>query len=160
MGALVAQWPAMEFKIMIPKHLIPTFESVGSALNFPPEILAGIAWRESCFGATLDHNGYGDHGNGYGIMQVDRRSHMLVGKPDSIEHVTQGAHILNDMRNAISKKHPDWSKADQLSGSIAAYNVGPDNIRTVDHMDSGTTENNYSADVLNKARMLKEYFVV
>jgi len=145
---------------MIPKQLIPIFKSVGSALNFPPEILAAIAWRESCFGSTLDSKGYGDHGNGYGIMQVDRRSHMLVGAPDSIEHITQAAHVLNDMRNAVSRKHPDWTKNDQLRGAIAAYNAGPGNINTVAHMDEGTTENNYSADVLNKSRLLKKYFSV
>ena len=145
---------------MIPKNLIPIFKSVGSALMFPPEILAGIASRESCFGAMLDAKGYGDHGNGYGIMQVDRRSHMLVGAPDSIEHVTQAAHILNDMRNAISKQHSTWSKSDQLRGAIAAYNAGPDNIKTIDHMDIGTTGNNYSADVLQRAEGFKKFFVV
>lgn len=83
---------------------------------------------------------------------------MLVGAPDSIEHVTQASHILNDMRNAISREHPDWSKADKLRGAIAAYNSGPENIKTIAGMDVGTTGNNYSADVLNRAEGFKAIF--
>ena len=144
---------------MIPKYLIPIFKSVGSALMLPPEILAGIASRESCFGATLDDKGYGDHGNGYGIMQVDKRHHIIVGAPDSIEHVTQAATILRDMLNIISRQHPTWQKKDQLRGAVAAYNAGPGNVRTIAYMDSGTTGNNYSADVLKRAEGFKRLFV-
>ena len=142
----------------IPARLLQIFMSVGSALMLPPELLAAVAWRESCFGATLDAKGYGDNGNGYGIMQVDRRSHMLVGAPDSVEHITQASHILRDMLNIISRKHPDWLKTDQLRGAIASYNVGPDNVKTIEHMDVGTTGGNYSADVIAKASILKQQF--
>jgi len=143
---------------MISPALRDIFVSVGSALVLPPEVLAAIAWRESCFGKNLDPKGFGDHGFGYGIMQVDRRHHQLVGEPSSVEHVTQAATILRDMLNAVSRAHPSWSKADQLRGAIAAYNVGPGNVRTVERMDVGTTGNNYSADVLAKAAIVRPRF--
>jgi hypothetical protein len=38
---------------------------------------AGIASRESRCGSALASDGTGDGGNGYGWMQVDRRSHQI-----------------------------------------------------------------------------------
>jgi soluble lytic murein transglycosylase-like protein len=143
---------------MISSELRDIFVSVGSALLLPPEVLAAIAWRESCFGRTLDARGFGDNGNGYGIMQVDRRAHQIMGGPASVEHVTQAATILRDMLNIVSREHPDWSKADRLRGAVAAYNAGPGNVRTLERMDIGTTGNNYSADVLVKAAIVRPRF--
>jgi soluble lytic murein transglycosylase-like protein len=144
---------------MISPELKDIFVSVGSALILPPELLAAIAWRESCFGKNLDADGFGDNGNGYGIMQVDRRSHQLVGGPASIEHVTQAATILRDMLNIVSRDHADWTHAEQLRGAVAAYNSGPGNVRTIAGMDIGTTGNNYSADVITKSQIVKPQFV-
>lgn len=140
------------------KQLVPMIMQVGEKYGFRAEIIAAIAWRESNFGASLDEQGYGDHRHGYGYMQVDVRSHSVVGKPDSYEHFDQAVSILNNMRNHVSRSHQDWCPEDQLRGAIAAYNAGPNNVRTIEGIDVGTTNNNYSADVLAKAKILKDYF--
>lgn len=139
-------------------RLKPLFIEAGSKLVFDPWLLAAIAWRESHFGALLDARGCGDHGHGYGVMQVDSRSHMLVGNPDSIEHVMQAANTLNDMRNGVARLFPDWSKSDRLRAAVAAYNFGLHNVKSIEHIDVGTTNNDYSADVLAKAEILRGYF--
>lgn len=40
-----------------------------------PFLLAGVMSRESNFGKALAADGTGDHGNGLGVMQVDKRYH-------------------------------------------------------------------------------------
>ena len=144
---------------MVPSELKEIFVTASKASGFPPELLAAIAWRESCFGKTLDAEGYGDGKHGFGLMQVDVRSHKPLGGPLSLEHVQQATAILNDMRNIMRHEHPDWTAAEQLRGAVAAYNAGPGNIKTVAHMDVGTTGNDYSADVLSKAAILRPQFV-
>lgn len=42
---------------------------VGRAKQMDPAVIAGIISRESRAGAILV-NGWGDHGNGFGLMQV------------------------------------------------------------------------------------------
>lgn len=42
---------------------------VGQKHGLDPAIIAGIISRESRAGAVLD-DGWGDHGNGFGLMQV------------------------------------------------------------------------------------------
>ncbi|XP_078494931.1 lysozyme G [Ciona intestinalis] len=48
--------------------------------NLEPSLIAGIASRESNGGRALDKDGLGDHGNGFGIMQVNmlRRPERLL----------------------------------------------------------------------------------
>ena len=140
------------------ERLKPLFVQAGKRYGFAPYILAAIAWRESNFGVSLDPKGFGDKGNGFGIMQVDSRSHKPVSSPSSIEHIMQASEILNNMRNTIANKFRDWNPNDILRGAIAAYNFGADNVRSIEHVDVGTTNNNYSADVLAKAKILKDLF--
>lgn len=40
-----------------------------AAIDWPPEIIAGIISRESRFGLLLDAEGKGDHGHGFGLCQ-------------------------------------------------------------------------------------------
>lgn len=42
---------------------------VGKAMSMDPAVIAAIISRESRAGAALV-NGWGDHGNGFGLMQV------------------------------------------------------------------------------------------
>ena len=136
------------------EELKTVFESVGNALNIPPALLAASASRESSIGKLLDVKGNGDNGHAFGIMQIDRRSHTILGEdnPKSILHVDQAAHILKSMLWSVSKNHKDWSIARQLQGAVAAYNVGSTNVRTLEGIDKGTTHDDYSNDVWARAQ--------
>ena len=119
----------------------------------PPALLAAIASRESRGGAVLK-GGFGDGGNGFGLMQVDKRSHNLEGLPDpsSLAHIMQAAGILETFRAQVARRHPDWPDERQLQGGVAAYNAGVGTVQTLEGMDKGTTGDDYSNDVWARAR--------
>jgi peptidoglycan hydrolase-like protein with peptidoglycan-binding domain len=135
-----------------------SFEAAGAKYGLPPALLAAIASRESRAGAALDSRGYGDHGNGFGLMQVDKRYHSLKGGPYSAEHIDQAAGILKTYLNEVKAKHPGWPPEQQLRGAVAAYNSGVSNVQTVEGMDRGTTGNDYSNDVWARAQALAPSF--
>ncbi|KAH1186524.1 hypothetical protein KIL84_019273 [Mauremys mutica] len=119
-----------------------------------PAVIAGIISRESHAGTAL-RGGWGDRGNGFGLMQVDKRYHKLFGQWNSEAHVLQGTGILVDMIKGIQKKFPRWTKEQQLKGGISAYNAGLQNVQTYDKMDIGTTGNDYANDVVARAKFYK-----
>ncbi|KAL7863673.1 hypothetical protein SRHO_G00126570 [Serrasalmus rhombeus] len=127
---------------------------VGNAKQMDPAVIAAIISRESRAGAALV-DGWGDHGNGFGLMQVDKRHHIPRGAWNSEEHVTQGTEILIDSIKAIQRKFPNWPKEHQFKGGISAYNAGVRNVRTYERMDIGTTGNDYSSDVVARAQWYK-----
>ncbi len=136
------------------------FVEVGKEKSLPPALLAAICSRESRGGAALDATGHGDHGHGFGLMQIDDRSHDARGAWDSKEHVSQAADILKVSLEKVQAKFPDWSAAQQLRGAVAAYNFGVKNLQTIGGMDKGTTGGDYSADTWARARYfagLKEF---
>jgi len=124
----------------------------GKTFDVPPALLAAIASRESRCGNVLAPDGTGDQGNGFGIMQVDKRFHRAVGGPRSQEHINQATEILVDFRRQVHRKHPSWADKHVLKGALVAYNSGIGNVQTIAHMDSGTTGNDYGADVLARAQ--------
>nr|XP_060625762.1 lysozyme g-like [Anolis sagrei ordinatus] len=117
-------------------------------------IIAAIISRESHAG-TLLKNGWGDHGNGFGLMQVDKQFHKPTGTWDSEEHMIQATSILRSLIKEIEKKFPQWTKEQQLKGGISAYNAGVKNVRSYDRMDIGTTKNDYANDVVARAKFYK-----
>ncbi|XP_053161714.1 lysozyme g-like isoform X2 [Hemicordylus capensis] len=117
-------------------------------------VIAAIISRESHAGTVLK-DGWGDKGNGFGLMQVDKRFHKPVGTWDSEEHITQGTQILQCMIKDIQKKFPLWTKEQQLKGGISAYNAGTKNVHTYEKMDIGTTKNDYANDVAARAKFYK-----
>ncbi|NXI51699.1 LYG protein, partial [Chloroceryle aenea] len=129
---------------------------VGEKLCIEPALIAGIISRESHAGKVLK-NGWGDNGNGFGLMQVDKNSHKPLGEWNSETHLTQGTDILITMINTIKKKFPQWPKNKQLKGGISAYNAGPGNVRSYQRMDIGTTHNDYSNDVVARAQYYKKH---
>ncbi|XP_078488704.1 lysozyme g-like [Ciona intestinalis] len=128
---------------------------VAAQCKVDPAIIAGIMSRESRGGNGLDKNGFGDNGNGFGLMQVDKRSHVPKGGPYSEAHIKQATQILVDLIKAVQKKHPTWTKEQQLQGGIAAYNFGVDDVETVANTDVGTTNNDYSNDVIARAQAFR-----
>uniref|UniRef100_A0A8D0GXF7 Lysozyme g n=1 Tax=Sphenodon punctatus TaxID=8508 RepID=A0A8D0GXF7_SPHPU len=130
-------------------------QNVGREQCIDPAVIAGIISRESHAGTALK-NGWGDRGNGFGLMQVDKRYHKLEGAWNSEQHITQGTRILIDMIKAIQRKFPQWTKEQQLKGGISAYNAGPGNVRSYDRMDNGTPNHDYANDVVARAQYYKD----
>ncbi|KAG8451881.1 hypothetical protein GDO86_003905 [Hymenochirus boettgeri] len=129
-------------------------KSVAQKKSADAAVIAGIISRESRAGSVLK-DGWGDHGNAFGLMQVDKRFHKIRGTWDSEEHITQGVEILISMGDSIYKKFPKWSPEQILKGAIAAYNAGPGNIKGFDTIDSRTTGKDYSSDVVARAIYFK-----
>ncbi|XP_077379775.1 uncharacterized protein LOC144020310 [Festucalex cinctus] len=129
-------------------------QKVGGQKGIDPAIIAGIISRESRAGNVLD-DGWGDHGNAWGLMQVDKRYHTPKGGWNSEEHLLQGTDILTGFINEIKKKFPSWTAEQQLKGGIAAYNIGVKGVQTYERMDVGTTGDDYSSDVVARAQWYK-----
>ena len=55
------------------------FNAAAALTGLPPALLGAIASRESRCGNILASDGTGDFGNGFGVMQVDKRSHTIAG---------------------------------------------------------------------------------
>lgn len=141
------------------KPFIDRFYPVAVKFDLPPALIAAIASRESRAGAALTAGGLGDHGNAFGIMQVDKRYHKQAGKggdPASQAHLEQGAKILADYRQQLINKHRNWEDTYILKGAVAAYNSGVSNIQTKQGIDRGTTGDDYGSDVIARAHFYAE----
>ncbi|XP_069492785.1 lysozyme g-like [Ambystoma mexicanum] len=124
--------------------------NVGRKLCVDPALIAGIISRETRAGTGLI-NGWGDGGNAWGLMQVDKNWHTIVGDWDSEEHLTQATDILIYMIGEIRKKFPSWTMNQHLKGGTAAYNAGPGSVWSYENVDSGTFAGDYSNDVVARA---------
>ncbi|XP_051940095.1 lysozyme g-like [Hippocampus zosterae] len=129
-------------------------QRVGGNKDIDPAIIAGIISRESRAGNVLV-NGWGDNGNAWGLMQVDKRYHTPQGGWNSEEHLSQGTDILISFIKQIKGKFPNWTAEQQLKGGIAAYNIGVRGVQTYERMDVGTTGDDYSSDVVARAQWYK-----
>ncbi|MEZ4298389.1 MAG: type VI secretion system tip protein TssI/VgrG, partial [Polyangiaceae bacterium] len=113
-------------------------KAAGAKNGIPPALILGLMGRESDFGSALDKNGYGDHGNAFGVLQVDINAHTALGTtdaagnatPSSQEHVDQAMDIFTSQLDTVKAKHPDWTSEEQLAGGVSAYNAGPKNVKT------------------------------
>ncbi|XP_043971340.1 lysozyme g-like isoform X1 [Gambusia affinis] len=127
---------------------------VGNQSGIDPALIAAIISRESRAGNALT-DGQGDHGNAWGLMQVDIRYHRKEGDWDSEEHLRQATGILVHFIERIQKKFPNWSREQQLKGGIAAYNMGDGNVHSYENVDENTTGKDYSNDVVARAKWYK-----
>ncbi|EYF02882.1 lysozyme [Chondromyces apiculatus] len=145
------------------QELVPMTKQLGEKYGIPPALALGIASRESGLCRLLDKHGYGDHGNGYGMFQVDKRYHELKGGPDSLEHAEQAMTIWKGNLTTLQAKYPSWTPEQQMAGATAAYNFGSKNVKTRPtdakswaQLDDGTTGDDYSRDVWARALWFAE----
>ncbi len=141
-------------------------KKLGGQAGVPPALVLGLMSRESGFGSLLDAQGYGDHGNGYGILQVDKNAHTPVtdGGFDGEGHTTQAMGVLTDAIDTVRQAHPLWTSDQQLARAVALYNGGqvptqPTNPATWEHMDKGTTGKDYSRDVWARAQWFADHLI-
>ena len=137
------------------------WEEAGLAYNIPPSFLAAIASRESRVGKLLDYRGMGFDGHAFGVMQVDTRYHGAVKRQGalSLEHIKQAAKILDQYRDELLQKRltKNWNDGEILRAMAVAYNSGVSNVKTVENMDKGTTNNDYGSDVIARAQYFKPF---
>ncbi|KAG9349067.1 hypothetical protein JZ751_029385 [Albula glossodonta] len=103
---------------------------VGNDLEMDPAVICGIISRESRAGAVLK-DGWGDHGNGFGLMQVDKRYHKPKGEWNSEEHINQGTEILIGFIKKIQAKFPSWSKEQQFKGVDASHKLAENDLSRI-----------------------------
>jgi soluble lytic murein transglycosylase-like protein/uncharacterized membrane protein YeaQ/YmgE (transglycosylase-associated protein family) len=143
------------------EKLIDRFCRAAAKYEVPAPVLAAIASRESRCGKMLDANGMGDHGNAFGIMQIDKRHHTpagLGGDPASQAHIDQSAEILADNLKRLQSRFPEWEETYLLKAAIAAYNFGTKNVHTKEGIDQGTTGDDYGSDVIARAKFYTALF--
>lgn len=128
--------------------------NAAAKFGVPPAVVAALASRESRCGNVLDADGYGDRGNAFGILQVDKRFHTLEGTSDprSLQHIEQAVGIFVDYLEQVEKKHPSWEDEYLLKGGIVAYNAGVSTVKTKAGVDIGSTGNDYGSDVIARAK--------
>ena len=87
------------------------FRKVGDKFNLPPALLAAIASRESRCGNALVQ-GFGDGGNAFGIMQIDKGFHNIPSDndPASTAHIEQATQILAGFLQQVAANHPTPSR--------------------------------------------------
>jgi peptidoglycan hydrolase-like protein with peptidoglycan-binding domain len=140
------------------KELAGLFQTAAKKFGIPAAVLAALAGRESrCGKSGILKDGWGDRGQAFGIMQIDRRSHKLEGLDDpkgfkGLAHIEQAAGIFCENLEMIEREHPDWQPPFVLKGAAVAYNAGPGNVRTIEKMDVGTTGDDYGSDVIARAK--------
>lgn len=136
------------------KAIADHFCTAATKFGVPAAVLAAIASRESRCGNVLDVQGWGDGGNAFGVMQVDKNYHRVQGMPDpkSLEHIEQATGIFADCLEQVEHKHPDWEDSYILKGAAVAYNAGIGTVQTKAGMDIGTTGNDYGSDVMARAQ--------
>lgn len=136
----------------------PKAAEMGAKYGIPPALILAMMSRETGFlTSPALKDGWGDYGYGYGIIQVDKRSHSVVteGGPGGDPHINQALGIFSSARAAVAKAHPDWSPAWQLAAAIVSYNAGhipkgssPANLADMDR----ATTNQYARDVIAQAK--------
>jgi hypothetical protein len=128
------------------------FDAAGAEANLPAALIAAVASRESRCGNVL-RDGWGDGGNAFGIMQVDKRFHVPAGvtDPKSQAHIGQATGIPASFLAQMQIKFADQAAARQLQAAVAAYDCGAGRAASPDTADAHTTDGDYSNDVWARA---------
>jgi hypothetical protein len=151
---------------------LPHFQKAAKDYEFPPELLLGIASRE-----TNMKNIVGDGGHGYGVMQIDDRSYpdwCSDGWKDVDACIQKGALVLDGKREQIRSGEgkslkiggatfrgaPSVSDTDLIRVSVAAYNSGLWAFYCFSKgrdPDAKSTGHDYSKDVLNRTQLFATF---
>lgn len=137
------------------RGLMPYFTEASKRYGLPLVLLLAIASRESRMGLALAPDGTGDHGNGIGIMQIDKRHHPnFTDRHSPFDHqanIDYGAQYLAQLLQQFNGN---------TVRAVAAYNAGPNKVRTATYAglppDSVTTGRNYSRDVLQRKQLISQ----
>jgi hypothetical protein len=141
------------------RQMAGVFHDAAAKFGVPAAVLAGIASRESHVGGVLV-DGWGDKHNGFGVMQVDVRSHTIRSRdPRGLEHVEQAAGIFDRFLQKMltSSQYQGWEDRYLLLGATAAYNFGIGNVRNKDRIDIGTSHDDYGSDTLTRAKYFYQH---
>ncbi len=158
---------------------LPHFEEAAESFDWPIEVLLGVGSRET----NLDPKYLrvpGDNGNGFGLMQVDRRSDPVWcasgAWKDARKSILRGTEMLAEKRRRIIEREGKkitvrssrgverTFRMPRLDGrlldrvAIAAYNCGDwasYHISQGNPIDRGTTGGDYSLDVLERAEVFR-----
>lgn len=130
------------------------FYEASHTYNIPVSLLLAVASRESNMGLALDSNWTGDHGNGIGIMQIDKRYHSdFTSSTPNNDHRANILYASKFLADLLSKFNG------RLTPSVAAYNAGYSKIRNT--LSAGldpnlvTTGQNYASDVLQRKEVVE-----
>jgi hypothetical protein len=151
-GVAASERMASTDRLRVMRHKAK-FIIAAQQFHLPPALLAAIASRESRGGSVLDRNGEGDRGNGFGLMQVDRRSHAVVrtGGPSGQPHINQASGILKENLRSASNRFPALSAVEKLELAVSTYNGGRG--QSPPNSDRGTTGGDYMNDVWARAKL-------
>jgi len=137
------------------RGLMGYFIQASQRYGLPLALLLAIASRESRMGLALSPGGTGDHGNGIGIMQIDKRYHpKFTNRHHALDHqanINYGAQYLAGLLREFDGNTPQ---------AVAAYNGGPSRVRGAVYSglspDAVTTGGDYSSDVLERQQLVQD----
>ncbi|WP_441000789.1 transglycosylase SLT domain-containing protein [Fodinibius sp. SL11] len=137
------------------RGLMPFFTEASKRYGIPLILLLAIASRESRMGLALSADGTGDHGNGIGIMQIDRRYHPnFTDRHSPFDHQANIDYGAQYLAKLLQQFNGNTARA------VAAYNAGPNKVRTATYAglppDSVTTGRDYSRDVLQRKQLISQ----
>jgi membrane-bound lytic murein transglycosylase MltF len=140
---------------------LEVFKKASKDFDLPVEVLLAIASRETNLNPKYQQQ-TGDGGHGHSIMQIDDRSYPDFCNSGDWKDINlaiqKGASVLEEKRKSI-RAAKGIPVTDEVRLAIAAYNCGAtrviNNFRSGRPIDSNTTDKDYSADVLSRAKYFK-----
>lgn len=153
---------AVDAHISALNSLKSCYIQVGHDNCIEPAVIAALASRESNGGDALAADGTGDGGHAWGILQCDFTHSGLACKSCGAKtccHIRMMVeHLLIPYIKQVQARHADWPAAHQMQGGVAAYNFGVGNVHSWAGLDQGSTGNDYSNDVIARAKYLKSHY--
>lgn len=137
------------------RGLMTYFTEASKRYGVPLMLLLAVASRESRMGLALSADGTGDHGNGIGIMQIDRRHHPeFAARHSPLDHQANIEYAAQYLAQLLQQFNGNTAHA------AAAYNAGPNKVRDAIYVglppDGVTTGKDYGRDVLHRKDLIAQ----